>query len=226
MHHPCVGMAFAICDMFTLVLSASIQKGQILNIVEASWIGEVGGHAFQLNGTAGVQSPFGLAQLKATHPEIELPKNTNDALAAVENLAKRNKVSCYAPLFQQAADFLCLSDHPSTLSPMSSHPDWQEAEIFDVGVCAGFLFGINARISVGAGRGTCAQICCDDGDKVFACNDNSYAIDPASSYLASYVLDIVSDCWDQFGDTVGGQEFDTDDYNVIVRGNGGNDGSC
>jgi hypothetical protein len=115
----------------------------------------------------------GLAQLKATHPEIELPKNTNDALAAVENLAKRNKVSCYAPLFQPAADFLCLSDHPSTLSPMSSHPDWQEAEIFDVGVCAGFLFGINARNSVGAGWGTCAQICCDDGDKVFACNDVS-----------------------------------------------------
>ncbi|KAN0114961.1 hypothetical protein V8E51_004505 [Hyaloscypha variabilis] len=189
MHHPCVGMAFAICAMFTLVLSASIQKGQILNIVEASWIGEVGGHAFQLNGTAGVQSPFGLAQLKATHPEIELPKNTNDALAAVENLAKRNKIT--PPLCLQC---------PHT-------PTGKKPKSLMLGSVLVFSSASTLEFPLELAG-------------------NSYAIDPASSYLASYVLDIVSDCWDQFGDTVGGQEFDTDDYNVIVRGNGGNDGSC
>jgi len=56
---------------------------------------------------------------------------------------------------------------------MSAHRDWRQANILDVEICVGELFGMNARISIGPGWGTCAQICCVDGDKVFLCNDVS-----------------------------------------------------
>jgi hypothetical protein len=48
---------------------------------------------------------------------------------------------------------------------------------------------------------------------------NDYAIHPSCNYLSSYALDIVNSCsWASGGvEYTGGQEFDTDNYNVIVH---------
>lgn len=52
-------------------------------------------------------------------------------------------------------------------------------------------------------------------------SQNDYEIDPATPYLGSYASDIINLCNIQtLGDIAyaGGQEFDTDGYNIIVRG--------
>lgn len=53
---------------------------------------------------------------------------------------------------------------------------------------------------------------------------NDYEINPASIYLATYVIDIYNSC--RVGSQAGGQEFDTDKYNIILRGTGGPPGNC
>jgi hypothetical protein len=50
-------------------------------------------------------------------------------------------------------------------------------------------------------------------------SQNGYSINPALPYLASYAQDIINDC--QNNGLAGGQEFDSDHYNIIVRGNNG-----
>lgn len=49
---------------------------------------------------------------------------------------------------------------------------------------------------------------------------NDYRIAPALNYLGSYAQDLVDQCSDnpKHPKESGGQEFDTDNYNVIVRG--------
>jgi hypothetical protein len=45
---------------------------------------------------------------------------------------------------------------------------------------------------------------------------NDYAICPGAAYLASYAQDINNRC-SRWVDLSGGQEFDTDSYNVIAK---------
>ncbi|PVH75702.1 hypothetical protein DL98DRAFT_592964 [Cadophora sp. DSE1049] len=73
---------------------------------------------------------------------------------------------------------------------------------------------INAR--------TFSKLSCENKAAIVLCNDNYHPIGPSCSYLVPYAQDISDRCrtWD-FGwrDWVaGGQEFDMDDYNVIVSG--------
>ncbi|CAG8976805.1 hypothetical protein HYALB_00012511 [Hymenoscyphus albidus] len=62
------------------------------------------------------------------------------------------------------------------------------------------------------------------------CNDNTYAIAPTCSYLATYAEDIMEKCSEPGDPTIGtpsiscGQQFDTDNYNVIIMKN--IDGEC
>ncbi|MCJ1378930.1 hypothetical protein MMC17_002029 [Xylographa soralifera] len=77
------------------------------------------------------------------------------------------------------------------------------------------------RCWVPAGPRVCAVVDymeVDGGDAcatTFACNDNDYAIDPGCQYLAGdYAQTIFDTCTSN--NLVHGQEFDTDNYNVIV----------
>jgi hypothetical protein len=76
----------------------------------------------------------------------------------------------------------------------------------------------------------CARISCSYGAAIWLCNDNTYPIWPSCRYLATYAEDILGTCadmylapgskgwglFDQRDLRVNGQEFDTDNYNVIV----------
>jgi len=57
---------------------------------------------------------------------------------------------------------------------------------------------------------------------------NAFPINPASRYLVTYATAILNACWNGDGNNLlaGGQQFDTDHYNIIVNGNDGADGSC
>ncbi|KAG5760014.1 hypothetical protein H9Q72_011873 [Fusarium xylarioides] len=84
---------------------------------------------------------------------------------------------------------------------------------------------------VGAGPRTCTKIACSTSEAIILCNDNGHAILPRCSYLADYIDHIIRACswttnsapctvkpcapsWSR--DMVRGQQFDTDNYNVIV----------
>ncbi|KAJ9668323.1 hypothetical protein H2201_001371 [Coniosporium apollinis] len=58
----------------------------------------------------------------------------------------------------------------------------------------------------------CVQLSCINNSGVVLCNDNDWQIAPMSDYIASYAGDIIDLC----GRYPGGQEFDSDGYNVIV----------
>ncbi|KAG4443350.1 hypothetical protein IFR05_001139 [Cadophora sp. M221] len=58
--------------------------------------------------------------------------------------------------------------------------------------------------------------------EILLCNDSDKAINPFCVWIASYAVDISKRCHSTYNDArprglVGGQEFDTDGFNVIVR---------
>lgn len=71
------------------------------------------------------------------------------------------------------------------------------------------------NIPIYVGGHSCARLSCIDKSGITLCNDNDGHIAPLSDYISSYAWDIVNAC----GRQTGGQEFDSDNYNVIV-------GSC
>ncbi|KUJ18783.1 uncharacterized protein LY89DRAFT_717320 [Mollisia scopiformis] len=68
---------------------------------------------------------------------------------------------------------------------------------------------------VDGGPRWCVMLTCSRGDGIWLCNDNMYPISPNCGYLASYAWDMVFQC--THNDLTGGQEFDSDGYNVVVR---------
>ncbi|EPE31764.1 hypothetical protein GLAREA_11846 [Glarea lozoyensis ATCC 20868] len=60
---------------------------------------------------------------------------------------------------------------------------------------------------------------CNRAAEVVLCNDKPYTINPSKQYLRTYMDDIVRQCQRNIGglNTVCGQNFDTDGYNVIMR---------
>ncbi|TVY78243.1 hypothetical protein LSUE1_G003224 [Lachnellula suecica] len=87
--------------------------------------------------------------------------------------------------------------------------------------------GINTINSIGGSLGVnghqCARLSCNGGAPgagIFLCNDNDYKITPGLNYMATYANDIKNKCLINipFGNQVsGGQEFDSDNYNIIVK---------
>ncbi|EPE27412.1 hypothetical protein GLAREA_04203 [Glarea lozoyensis ATCC 20868] len=79
---------------------------------------------------------------------------------------------------------------------------------------------LRGKGSCGVNPRSCARISCSYQAAIFLCNDRNDFIAPSCAYLASYAQDIVNRC--QFFSSfkkwqVAGQEFDTDNYNVVVR---------
>ncbi|PYH40792.1 uncharacterized protein BP01DRAFT_192925 [Aspergillus saccharolyticus JOP 1030-1] len=79
-----------------------------------------------------------------------------------------------------------------------------------------YLLALDGVCKVGAGPSTCARISCSYDSGIYLCNDNAWEIEPKCSYLATYAEDIMTQCYD--GMYINGQEFDTDNYNIIVAG--------
>ncbi|EHL02917.1 hypothetical protein GLAREA_04084 [Glarea lozoyensis ATCC 20868] len=73
---------------------------------------------------------------------------------------------------------------------------------------------------------SCTRLNCYGDSSIILCNDNTYDIQPACAYLATYAEDIINGCTRDQGlwgpgsplrPFSCGQKFDTDRYNVIVR---------
>ncbi|KAF8864871.1 hypothetical protein BDZ45DRAFT_581397, partial [Acephala macrosclerotiorum] len=85
-----------------------------------------------------------------------------------------------------------------------------------------YLQHVNALCNVG--KRSCVRISCSYDAGIYLCNDqNWYDITPSCVYIASYAQDLINSCpsrlWNgkRWYDAVCGQEFDTDNYNVIVH---------
>lgn len=100
-----------------------------------------------------------------------------------------------------------------------------------------YLQHVNALCNVG--KRSCVRISCSYDAGIYLCNDvtlscffcpthadweqNWYDIAPSCVYIASYAQDLINSCpsrlWNgkRWYDAVCGQEFDTDNYNVIVH---------
>ncbi|GAW19544.1 hypothetical protein ANO14919_090320 [Xylariales sp. No.14919] len=78
---------------------------------------------------------------------------------------------------------------------------------------------MSGTCAVAAGPRVCAEVACTRNAAVWLCNDNVAPIAPLCSSLASYVADIVSTCGSEYyhgSRYCRGQEFDSDNYNIIV----------
>jgi hypothetical protein len=179
------------------------------NTVPATFIGSYGDHEYALNGT--VEQV--LAQLKELHPEVELKKRE------VTSRAVLNKVCL--PLIPLP---LISPNHSQEMPPLCIPIrgwNWATAYMPDIQAGVVYLDNLNTRINIGPT--SCSRISCSWNGAIYLCNDNPYSIQPASPYLASYAQDLINICTtgsdDHYPDykRTGGQEFDTDGYNIIVR---------
>ncbi|KUJ24691.1 uncharacterized protein LY89DRAFT_727709 [Mollisia scopiformis] len=163
--------------------------------------GTIHGVDFEMNGTA--QEIY--ARFTASYPEIVAlhpPEKQNDTYAAFDNnpvnLDKRSKML------------------PPLCIPVAGQ-NWQWTLYSPIDAGIKYLKNLQGGCAVGAR--SCVRISCSYNGAIYLCNDNNYAIAPSCYYLATYAEDISRDCWIRWHwkAYVGGQEFDTDNYNVVVR---------
>ncbi|PVH81794.1 hypothetical protein DL98DRAFT_530847 [Cadophora sp. DSE1049] len=69
---------------------------------------------------------------------------------------------------------------------------------------------------------TCVRVSCSSNAEIRVCNDSNLEIKPYCAWIASYAFDISKKCYSTWGiarpqGLVGGQYFDTDGFNVIVK---------
>ncbi|MCJ1263367.1 hypothetical protein MMC22_003237, partial [Lobaria immixta] len=76
-----------------------------------------------------------------------------------------------------------------------------------------YLNGLPGTCHVGWGSDKCARISCSYNSGITLCNDNYSDRAPPCRTLASFAQDIVNSC--QSGNSVRGQLFDTDKFNII-----------
>ncbi|KUJ19191.1 uncharacterized protein LY89DRAFT_479656 [Mollisia scopiformis] len=185
------------------VPSGSGYKNYPLGVMTFS--GTIGGHAVQLNGT--IQEIN--TQMVANFPDFNM-----DALVAA-NLAKREaeaEAATPANLFTRSKSGMLCWPVPSQ--------DWSLCSVSVIGQGITYLDNFNGLCGVGAN--SCVRISCSYSSAIYLCNDNDYGITPTCPYMGSYAQDIINDCSHCEGpnDCVTcGQEFDSDNYNIIVRDN-------
>ncbi|CAG8975715.1 hypothetical protein HYALB_00009122 [Hymenoscyphus albidus] len=106
-----------------------------------------------------------------------------------------------------------------TLCTWDTAQPWVESWDFNVGIAIDDLAKRGGRCY---GRANdCGQIACHGDAHIVLCNDNDYDIYPDCTYLSTYADDIRTDCqyfsWTSSKWYTGGQKFDTDHYNIIVK---------
>jgi len=110
-----------------------------------------------------------------------------------------------------------LARRNKTPPPICNVDGFSFASVWRIQQGVSYLNG-QGRCSVNAK--TCARVSCSWDSAIYLCNDNDYYIEPACPYIASYAADIINTCQYYYAKrwVVTGQEFDSDGYNVVVRG--------
>ncbi|KAF4626802.1 hypothetical protein G7Y89_g11356 [Cudoniella acicularis] len=98
--------------------------------------------------------------------------------------------------------------------------DWTGADIQRIGQGIQYLDNVDAYCI--ANGHSCSRISCSYNSDIWLCNDNDGPIYNGCSYMATFAQDIINSCsvdlapvtWTTIA---GGQEFDTNDFNIIVR---------
>ncbi|KUJ14762.1 uncharacterized protein LY89DRAFT_720237 [Mollisia scopiformis] len=170
-------------------------------VSKMTFLGTLGGHDVQLNGS--IEEIH--SQMTVLHPEFD-----PDALLAAKKLAIRDTGSELIESELEGrskSNMICCNPGSWGADPGRIEQGIDYLDHFN-GLC-----GVPAR--------TCVRISCSWGSAIYLCNDNYYGITPTCPYMASYAQDILNTC-PMYSWTVQtsycGQEFDTDSYNIIVRG--------
>ncbi|KAN0096044.1 hypothetical protein V8E51_014849 [Hyaloscypha variabilis] len=147
---------------------------------------------------------------------VSVVDNSDDFVGTPEEIYTKVKAryDSVVPLEKRNQEF------PPLCIPVAGW-NWQKADVNAAGQCRSQM-GNAGRVWINAQ--SCSRVCCVTGNQVWICNDNNYAINPALPYIQSYVGAIVGYCTTSdtvAGPLAGGQMFDTDGYNVILRGEGG-----
>ncbi|KAH6673094.1 hypothetical protein B0J14DRAFT_592401 [Halenospora varia] len=160
-------------------------------------------HGVEYSGSGSIQDMYN--DFKDAHPDVVANNNITASGHALAERALENK-----------AALNCCGANPGP--PL----DWYFAEN---GVIRneGIPYLQNFHGLCGVGARNCVRVSCSYDSAIRLCNDNYYDIYPNCAYIASYAADLVDRCgyfltrgWIHVPATCG-QEFDTDNYNVIVR---------
>ncbi|KAH8650554.1 hypothetical protein BGZ60DRAFT_534212 [Tricladium varicosporioides] len=191
--------AIAVASALAAALPEDVSVGILYNgakISEMRFTGTIHGIEYSGNGT--VEQIY--AQFKADYPEV-VAANTNFTAAGtpIHNLEARNKEQPH-----------CCGE------PGGPNWGWYSAQTWYIFDGINYLHAFRGRCDIGPGPGNCGRISCSYGSGIYLCNDNNYMISPNCGYLATYAQDLCDAC-NRKGYTCG-QQFDTDNYNVIVHG--------
>lgn len=193
------------------VPATDVLKAQGYTISPMNFKGKIGPHEVNFNGTV---------EELMDHVEKEHPGfDRNSVVAAAGEL-----------VFRHTQELTTRSKDGVHCCPVAGQP-FSDAYRNDIQGGIQYLQGVAAQgITCGVGAaGTnavnklsrnCVRISCSDDSAIFLCNDNGYIIQPNCAYIASYAQDLINSCthypWFVATAYVCGQEFDTDNYNVVV----------
>ncbi|KAI1803637.1 hypothetical protein F4811DRAFT_553715 [Daldinia bambusicola] len=163
---------------------------------------EPGGEPMTFNGTVTEI----LAQVQSINPNFTW-ENSVSATTSVEEIHKwkrsKSKILCNIPGYSVGLRWIVLKGYD-------------------------YLKNLHQACKVDAGPRKCSMIYCEAGTSIWMCNDNTTPISRDCDYIATYALDIVAAEKCQSPGPTGagvwtnGQEFDTDNFNVIAAGGGCN----
>ncbi|KAF4615549.1 hypothetical protein G7Y89_g15311 [Cudoniella acicularis] len=117
---------------------------------------------------------------------------------------------------------------PKTITDLFCIPiagqDWTKARTQYINDGIDYLNTVDAFCNCGGQ--SCVRISCSWNSAIYLCNDNDDEIWNACDYMATFAQDIVDQCTTTYPPPVwttrsGGQEFDSNNFNIIVR-----DDSC
>ncbi|PVH69215.1 hypothetical protein DL98DRAFT_626085 [Cadophora sp. DSE1049] len=180
---------------------SGIPKGYSLAVMHM--IGTVGNTPIDHKGT--VQEIF--AQLAAEHKDFAMP--TAQAASQIEARSKLESRSKYG--------LGCIAVKGQS---------WDKARKHYIEDGINYLNHVKAWCHAPAN--SCVRVSCSWRAAIYLCNDNNHEIDTACNYISTFAQDMVDKCtsynWRRVftsgGYTrwvTGGQEFDTDRFNVVVR---------
>ncbi|PYH96552.1 hypothetical protein BO71DRAFT_174587 [Aspergillus ellipticus CBS 707.79] len=189
---------------FTTILLGAFLSGTALagspsrtlanhTIVEMTYSGPItpGGQHIEFTGHS-IQDIH--SQILALNPDFKL---NDPAASTTPATSKRSK---------EDSSIIC--DIPGRLSETAT-TDWIRSGI-------SYLKGLDGNCGVTAGPAACARISCSYDSGIYLCNDNKKRLNVKCSKLAAYAEDIIEKC--DGGEYVNGQEFDTDNFNIVVAG--------
>ncbi|KAE8444785.1 hypothetical protein EG329_014245 [Mollisiaceae sp. DMI_Dod_QoI] len=207
-----LALLLCILPVFVQVVTGNAIGSEVEGMPGYNWApmqfkGQIAGVDYQMNGSANEI----LHQFQKDYPEVKLNLDLNVTNARVRArdakpmvaLKPRNKWSLY-----------CTPVPGQNWIPAATAYVQLAIDVlnYNGGTC-----GVAAR--------SCTQISCSWTANIILCNDNYYDLNPSCTYLASYAADLIDRCsWFDVGpgagedfSTTGGQESDTDNYNIIVR---------